>query len=81
MVRSDDVWLGITDTATEGRFLWVDGDPFNAGDFAWVKNNPDNRRNNEDCVHINLPNHEDNAANDLRCNANVHGLCEKPVRY
>ena len=82
VLRSDTVWLGLNDIVSEGRFFWVDGDPFRPGELAWINaDQPDNQVGNEDCMEFNLSGYAANAINDLVCNRNKRGLCEKPVQY
>ena len=81
VLGNDTVWLGLNDNATEGRFFWVDGDPFRPGEIAWIKaGHPDDLKG-EDCIEFNLIGFAANAINDRGCELSKHGLCEKPVQY
>ncbi|MEJ7735007.1 MAG: lectin-like protein [Polyangiaceae bacterium] len=41
-------WLGATDAATEGVFVWANGEPW--GFESWAPNAPDDPNGNKDCV-------------------------------
>ncbi|MCW1916235.1 lectin-like protein [Luteolibacter sp. GHJ8] len=43
-----EVWLGATDEAVEGKWVWVDGTPMTWN--TWRRNEPDNRGGNEDAL-------------------------------
>ena len=35
-------WLGLSDSAIEGQFVWVDGSPLDPNEDVWMLNEPDN---------------------------------------
>ncbi|XP_073319992.1 uncharacterized protein [Pagrus major] len=43
----DDLWIGLTDTETEGTWKWVDGTPLNTS--YWLDGEPNNAGQAEDC--------------------------------
>jgi hypothetical protein len=77
-------WLGGTDGATEGDWLWPDGAQFWQGDdtgapvgslyAAWAPDQPDNSGTTEHCQEQ----QEDSLWNDLSCDSTRTLLCEPP---
>jgi hypothetical protein len=66
-------WLGATDRAVEGTFVWNSGAPW--GYTNWIPTNPDNFYN-EDCLHAYWrPSRI--GWNDWSCNNIGAYLCEK----
>ncbi|MBN3278335.1 CLC4F protein, partial [Polyodon spathula] len=55
-VKRDSYWMGLTDTVTEGVWLWVDGTPLNDNAKFWYGNEPDDWKkvdsSGEDCAHL-----------------------------
>uniref|UniRef100_A0A671UBJ7 C-type lectin domain-containing protein n=1 Tax=Sparus aurata TaxID=8175 RepID=A0A671UBJ7_SPAAU len=52
----DKFWIGLTDSVTEGTWLWTDGTPLNKSLTFWGKGQPDNLKegnaNGQDCVRM-----------------------------
>lgn len=77
-----DIWIGLTDSVTEGQFKWVDGTtPVYTN---WHTGNPDDGYFNEDCVELNYKSHPQTGKwNDFRCSDgegdNTGFICEVPV--
>ncbi|MBL0216649.1 MAG: hypothetical protein IPQ07_22545 [Myxococcales bacterium] len=70
-LAAGEVWVGISDTATENTFLTVKGVP--ATFLPWDTNQPDDQGPGEDCVII----HEQNSKlRDERCNDGFRAVCE-----
>ncbi|XP_061123952.1 CD209 antigen-like protein C isoform X1 [Syngnathus typhle] len=64
----DKFWIGLTDSKSEGQWLWGDGSPLNASLTFWGRGEPDNwsgedGKVGEDCVRMG----EKDGAHDLRC--------------
>ncbi len=61
-------FIGGTDSATEGEFVWTDGSPF---DFEnWLDGEP-NDLDNEDCIQFGP-----DGWNDLKCSTDQNALCK-----
>ncbi len=71
-VRRQDWWLGLSDTAREGTFAWVDGRE--RGFANWGGGEPNDYGAGEDCAQL----RSDGAWNDLPCDAGLGALCEAP---
>ncbi|CAI5691450.1 unnamed protein product [Oreochromis niloticus] len=75
----DDIfWIGLTDSAVEGRWLWVDGSPLNESLTFWFFHEPDDWTGED-------PDGEDCARMgpvywfDISCKVNHRSICEKPA--
>uniref|UniRef100_A0A3Q3GN93 C-type lectin domain-containing protein n=1 Tax=Kryptolebias marmoratus TaxID=37003 RepID=A0A3Q3GN93_KRYMA len=81
MIKTDEdrFWIGLTDSETEGRWLWVDGSPLNERFDCWKKiyENP----SGEDCVRMGRirPAHDMIYWFDKSCDARHQSICEKPA--
>uniref|UniRef100_A0AAZ1WZH7 C-type lectin domain-containing protein n=1 Tax=Oreochromis aureus TaxID=47969 RepID=A0AAZ1WZH7_OREAU len=82
----DKFWIGLTDSAVEGRWLWVDGSPLDQSLKFWKGTEPDNWKgtkgkhpDGEDCVRMG----EKGGAKDLQwwfdafCSNPHKSICEK----
>lgn len=67
------VWLGLTDTANEGTYVWTDGYVRNY--YNWAPGEPNNYLD-EDCVHMR---ESDALWNDYICSDStpINVICEK----
>uniref|UniRef100_I3JBT5 C-type lectin domain-containing protein n=1 Tax=Oreochromis niloticus TaxID=8128 RepID=I3JBT5_ORENI len=82
MTRYEDkFWIGLTDSAVEGRWLWADGSPLNESLKFWWGSEPDNWKGHngehpdgEDCARMG----ERGGAHDLKCWFDA--FCLKPHR-
>ncbi|CAK8684714.1 hepatic lectin-like [Clavelina lepadiformis] len=72
------VWIGLTDLAEEGNWVWNDDKPANAENANWSDGEPNNF-GNEDCGAINWPGHTDIATVDVPCSSSLQALCEKEL--
>uniref|UniRef100_A0A669BIA1 C-type lectin domain-containing protein n=1 Tax=Oreochromis niloticus TaxID=8128 RepID=A0A669BIA1_ORENI len=77
----DKFWIGLTDSAVEGRWVWGDGSPLNERLQFWSGIDPDNWKGHngehpdgEDCVRMG----EKGGADDLKCWFDA--FCSKPHR-
>uniref|UniRef100_A0AAZ1XTM9 C-type lectin domain-containing protein n=1 Tax=Oreochromis aureus TaxID=47969 RepID=A0AAZ1XTM9_OREAU len=75
----DDLfWIGLTDSAVEGRWLWVDGSPLNEGLTFWFFHEPNNWTgedpDGEDCASMGKTHWF-----DISCKVNIRSICEKPA--
>uniref|UniRef100_A0A671XI52 C-type lectin domain-containing protein n=1 Tax=Sparus aurata TaxID=8175 RepID=A0A671XI52_SPAAU len=54
--KEDRFWIGLTDSVTEGTWLWTDGTPLNKSLTFWGKGQPDNLKgenaDGQDCVRM-----------------------------
>ncbi|XP_072013077.1 uncharacterized protein [Amphiura filiformis] len=81
MINGGNVWIGLTDTATEGTFVWSDG---TAVDYTnWGTDpisQPDNYAGDEDCVELGSTYFSDptlNLWNDHQCSNTKSFVCKK----
>ncbi|CAI5691500.1 unnamed protein product [Oreochromis niloticus] len=77
----DKFWIGLTDSAVEGRWVWADGSSLNESLKFWNRNEPDNwngtngiHPGGEDCARMG----EKGGAKDLKCWFDA--FCSKPHR-
>lgn len=67
-------WIGGTDSANEGAFVWISGEPWSFTN--WSSGEPNNSFSNENCVQL-MP---DGHWNDLGCTIPLGYVCEKAMR-
>ncbi|XP_042168669.1 C-type lectin domain family 4 member E-like isoform X1 [Oncorhynchus tshawytscha] len=75
------VWIGLTDSVTEGTWRWVDGTPLTTPRY-WSSHQPDNGDRKpeygvEDCVQIRKDQSPLEAWNDVSCRSKLNWVCEK----
>ena len=68
---SSAAWIGLTDAATEGTWLWVDG---TAPSFTGWNSGEPNDSGGEDCVHTNYSRF--GGWNDINCASSYPFVCE-----
>uniref|UniRef100_A0A671UAB1 C-type lectin domain-containing protein n=1 Tax=Sparus aurata TaxID=8175 RepID=A0A671UAB1_SPAAU len=83
MTKTEDrFWIGLTDSVTEGTWLWTDGTPLNESLTFWRKGEPDNRTeenaDGEDCVRMGTKSGSGlKWWFDRSCKASQKSICEK----
>uniref|UniRef100_A0A672HX46 C-type lectin domain-containing protein n=1 Tax=Salarias fasciatus TaxID=181472 RepID=A0A672HX46_SALFA len=70
---SQEVWIGLTDSAQEGTWQWVDGTLLNTSYWLPGEPNNDDEGKEENCAEI----HVDNGWNDRVCEKLNYWICEK----
>ncbi|MEQ2272691.1 hypothetical protein XENORESO_007427 [Xenotaenia resolanae] len=69
-------WLGGTDAAKDGVWLWTNGSKFNY--VSWGRGEPNNNGGREDCMEINLRGRVQHL-NDEKCSRRNYFICAKKV--
>ncbi|XP_060562384.1 perlucin-like protein [Ruditapes philippinarum] len=72
--KAQHTWMGLNDMSHEGIWRWTSTNK-HATFSDWSPRQPDNHKNNEDCVHFSYT-----AAyqwNDFPCSHSINFLCEK----
>ncbi|XP_069065370.1 CD209 antigen-like protein C isoform X2 [Pleurodeles waltl] len=70
-VNGKEHWIGLSDSAQEGTWQWVNGAPLRVS--FWQSGEPNNAKNDEDCAEI-----EPTVTwNDDDCSSSRHWICEK----
>uniref|UniRef100_A0A3Q2ZSA1 Collectin-12-like n=1 Tax=Kryptolebias marmoratus TaxID=37003 RepID=A0A3Q2ZSA1_KRYMA len=81
----NEFWIGLTDSETEGRWLWVDGSPLNESLSFWNTGEPNDVKTDnsegEDCVGLDMRGRDGDLKtwNDQSCDIGYRGICEKPA--
>uniref|UniRef100_A0A3P9DKC5 Immune-related, lectin-like receptor 4 n=1 Tax=Maylandia zebra TaxID=106582 RepID=A0A3P9DKC5_9CICH len=77
--HEDKFWIGLTDSAEQGRWLWVDGSPLNESLSYWNYKEPDNWRE-DDCVMMgDKGDRYQKSWSDTSCKVSRRSICEKPA--
>ena len=71
-------WIGANDIASEGKWIWVNGEPASSSELIWQSGQPNN---DGDCVRLLGYSTSSNfgIAADGRCTTSSIGLCEKKI--
>ncbi|XP_056425114.1 hepatic lectin-like isoform X2 [Hyla sarda] len=69
-------WIGLHDMDEEGSWIWVDGTDYETSYKYWKEGEPNDYKENEDCVHLLSFGHW----NDASCDSEIaYGICEKKL--
>ncbi|XP_065275299.1 CD209 antigen-like protein C [Emys orbicularis] len=72
LIEPDVYWLGLSDSAKEGEWRWVDDSPLSVR--FWGPGEPNNvGQHGEDCVHLRF----DGKWNDATCSLTHYWICER----
>ncbi|XP_032380272.1 hepatic lectin [Etheostoma spectabile] len=71
------IWIGLTDSETEGTWKWVDGTPLNEDESYWNSEEP-NGGKRENCGQT-YRYHLETSWNDARCDQLINFICELKV--
>ena len=67
-----NVWIGLSDTTQEGRFVWADGSA--SGYRNWAGGQPNNDNSNADCAQI----RNNGQWDDRSCSESKRYICQMP---
>ena len=75
------IWIGAHDIASEGNWIWVNGERASRSELIWFSGQPDNYDGNEDCLYLHAYSgtSNDGLAFDRPCWNSFRGLCEKKI--
>ena len=73
-------WIGASDIASEGNWMWLNGERVDSSTLTWGTGEPNNL-GNQDCgsVYVVYPGSPLGTADDTTCSAQHKPLCEKRV--
>ena len=80
-ISNIDFWIGANDIASEGNWVWVDGERASSSELIWKNGQPDNSGGVQDCVLLEafpIRSYVGFAWDD-RCWRSIHGLCKKQI--
>ena len=74
-------WIGASDIASEGKWVWVNGENASSSQLIWdTRTEPNNHGGSEDCAKVDgKPGFAVGLAYDQGCARSYRGLCEKKV--
>ena len=81
---SDYYWIGLSDSASEGTWRWLNGNRANPNDGSlWLPGRPltGSSGNNYDCAAVAFYQRDTHGlfVYDVPCSSNYGAMCEKPV--
>ena len=79
-IRNIIFWIGVNDIASEGNWVWVNGERASSSELIWISGQPDGGRG-QNCVIVNgFPTYSYvGLAYDAPCAHSHQGLCEKQI--
>ncbi|XP_048870666.1 C-type lectin domain family 4 member A-like [Brienomyrus brachyistius] len=78
---SEEFWIGLSDSESEGTWKWVDGTTIPVQKGFWLPEQPDNYEGNEDCVEFNtLYSDPFHRWNDRPCEDYIKWVCESVLK-
>ena len=75
---NDDFWIGVNDIASEGNWVWVNGERASSSELIWGSREPGGGRN-QNCVAVDEHPTYVGLAYDIQCSTSRQGLCEKQI--
>ena len=74
-------WIGASDIASEGNWVWMNGERASSSELIWESGQPNNYGGQQDCGIVNgYPGSSDvGRAGDDTCTGQKQGLCEKQI--
>ena len=80
-IENFDFWIGASDIASEGNWVWVNGESASSSELIWGGGQPDNGGGSQDCILVagfpGVP--KFGTAWDQRCGFLLQALCEKQI--
>ena len=81
LLIDQQIWVGITDQAEEGVWMWVNGWRAVNSALFWERNNPSNSRDIENCGELLVHSSVGYLSlNDVPCYFRRIAVCEKPIK-
>ena len=73
-------WIGANDIASEGNWVWMNGERASSSELIWVSGQPNNHGGKQDCAVVSgYPGSNVGRAFDNPCTDPNQGLCEKQI--
>ena len=79
-INQDFIWIGGSDVASEGTWIWVNGERASSSELIWDSGQPNNSRSGNYLLVVANPSLSDvGRAHDGPNDWSRHGLCEKAI--